>query len=65
MAYAPNEQRVRRYLLVTGSLFGLLTAAHFWRIVVEPHLARDPWFVLTTVLSATLCAWAWSLLRRR
>jgi hypothetical protein len=55
---------MRAYLWTTGSMFGLITAVHLWRwIVVERGLARDPWFVLATVVSAALCIWAWRLTR--
>ena len=39
---------MKTYVIVTGTVFGLLTVAHVWRIVEEPHLARDPWFMLFT-----------------
>jgi hypothetical protein len=55
---------MRTYVIIAGAVFGLLTAAHIWRIVVEPHLARDPWFLLTTVASAVLCVGAWRVARR-
>ncbi|HEX6533574.1 MAG TPA: hypothetical protein VF041_03200 [Gemmatimonadaceae bacterium] len=57
---------MKAYLLTTGTMFGLITVAHVWRMVGESTaLARDPWFVLLTLLSAGLCAWALTLLRRR
>jgi hypothetical protein len=50
--------------MTTGILFGLITAAHLWRMVQEaPHLATDPWFILLTLVAAALCLWAWRLLR--
>ena len=55
---------MKAYLLTTGTVFGLLVLAHLWRLVVESTIARDPWFIGTTVLSAGLCAWAFSLIRR-
>jgi hypothetical protein len=52
------------YLWVTGSVFGLLTVVHIWRMVAESMApAREPWFVLITVISAALCLWAVRLLR--
>ena len=54
---------MKAYLAVTAALFGLLTIAHIWRIVAENRaLATDPWFLLTTVLSALLCGWGARLL---
>jgi len=56
---------MKAYLIVTSSVFGLITVAHIWRIVAEnPHLALEPWFVLLTLLAAGLCLWALRLLWR-
>ena len=56
---------MRPYLIVTGAVFGLITVAHIWRIIVEnPHLAVEPWFVLLTLVTAGLCLWALRLLWR-
>ena len=55
---------MRAYLGTTAALFALLTLAHLWRLAAESaRFARDPWFVLTTVLSVAMCAWALRLLR--
>ena len=55
---------MKAYVMTTGTLFGLLTLVHVWRIFQEgSHLAKDPWFVLFTVAAATLCFWSWRLLR--
>ena len=52
------------YLITTGTVFGLIAAAHVWRVIEEgPRLATDPWFVLLTVAAAALRLWAWRLLR--
>jgi hypothetical protein len=57
------------YLTLTALVFGLLTVVHLWRMTAESaSLARDPWFLLLTLLSAGLCVWAVRLLvvqRRR
>jgi hypothetical protein len=53
---------MKTYLWVTGGLFGLLTAVHVWRMLVESS-ARDPWYVLITVISALLSGWAFKLVR--
>jgi hypothetical protein len=56
---------MRPYIMTTGAIFGLITLAHFWRMFVENrNLATDPFFILLTVLSASLCLWAVKLLRR-
>ena len=53
------------YLAATGIVFGLLTLAHLWRIVVESRaLATNSWFVAITVISAVLSFWAFRLLLR-
>ena len=55
---------MKAYLLTTGTVFGLITAAHIWRVMAESGaLAKDPWFILITALSAGLCIWALRLLR--
>ena len=55
---------MKAYLMTTGTLFGLLTLVHLWRVIEEgPHLATDPWYVLITVAAAGLCFWAWRLFR--
>jgi len=56
---------MRTYVIIAGAVVGLLTAAHIWRIVVEPHLARDPWFIVTTIASALLTVGAWRAARRQ
>ena len=56
---------MRAYLLTTGLLFLALVAAHLLRLVVEPQLARDPLFLLTTLISVLVAAWAAVLFRRR
>jgi len=57
------------YLMLTAILFGLLAVLHFWRMIAESsNLAKDPWFLVITLISAALCFWAVRLLlieRRR
>jgi hypothetical protein len=55
---------LKAYLITTGAVFGLITGAHIWRAVVEPHVAKEPWFIFLTVITFALCLWAFSLLRR-
>lgn len=55
---------MKTYIIATGVIFGLITLAHLWRIVEEPHLVREPWFVGLTILSAALCVVAVRLARR-
>jgi hypothetical protein len=55
---------MRSYVRITGAIFGFVTLLHIWRIGVERSLATDPWFLLLTAASLTLCVWAWRLLRQ-
>jgi multisubunit Na+/H+ antiporter MnhF subunit len=55
---------MKTYIVSTGIVFGLLTLAHLWRIVEEPHLASDPWFILVTIVAAALTFTAWRVARR-
>jgi hypothetical protein len=56
---------MKAYLIVTSSVFGLITLAHIWRIVAEnAHLAMEPWYILLTLAAAGLCLWALRLLWR-
>jgi hypothetical protein len=54
---------MKAYVITTGTIFGLITLAHFWRIAQEPHLARDPFFIVLTVAAAALCVWSWRVFR--
>jgi type VI protein secretion system component VasK len=56
---------MKAYIITTGTVFGLLTIMHIWRMVEEgSHLATEPWWVLITALAAALCVWAFWLLWR-
>lgn len=51
------------YLTLTAVVFGLLAVMHVWRMIAESaSLAKDPFFLLLTVVSAGLCFWAVKLL---
>ena len=55
---------MKAYIITTGAVFGLLTVAHIWRVLAaEPHLAKDPFFVVITIIAASLCVWSCRLLR--
>ena len=52
--------------MTTGVIFALLVVAHVWRVFAEsPSLARDPSYIIITLLAGALSVWALSLLRRR
>lgn len=55
---------MRAYVATTGIVFGLLSAAHVWRIAAEGRQVVDPFFVLITVLAAAIAVWACVVLRR-
>jgi hypothetical protein len=56
---------MRAYLVTTATLFGLIAVLHAWRVFEErSSLARDPWFLIITVIAAALAGWGVSLLRR-
>ena len=55
---------MRAYVITTGLVFALLVVAHIWRVMEERHLARDPAFLLTTVVATALSLWAWRVVRR-
>jgi hypothetical protein len=60
---------VKAYLVVTGSIFGLIALAHLARTVAESQrLGSDPWFYLEGpglgLVAAALSLWAWRLLWR-
>ncbi len=55
---------MKAYLITTGTVFGLITVAHGLRVYAEgPHLARNPIFLLLTLVALGLCCWAWYLLK--
>ena len=55
---------MKAYLITTGTLFGLLTLVHIWRVIAEgSFLAAEPWYVAVTVVAAGMCLWAFRLLR--
>ncbi len=55
---------MRAYVMVTGAVFALVTLVHIWRMVEEPNMAREPWFLALTILTATLALAAWRVSRR-
>jgi hypothetical protein len=52
---------MKPFLITVGTVFALIAMAHIARIVAEPHLAREPWFLLLTIIAAALSAWSWRL----
>jgi hypothetical protein len=55
---------MKAYVITTGTAFGLLVVAHVWRVIEEGlGPAKDPFFILITVIGAWFCFWAWRVLR--
>jgi hypothetical protein len=55
---------MKAYLVTTGIIFALIGVAHILRVFAEgPRLAKDPLFILLTLLTFALSVWAWRLLR--
>jgi hypothetical protein len=55
---------MKAYLIITGIIFGLITVLHIWKAVDEgPGTAKNPFFILLTLLSVGLCVWAFRLLK--
>ncbi len=56
---------MKPYVMTTGSIFGLITVAHLWRMISESsRLATEPVYLLLTIAAAALCLWAVRLLVR-
>ena len=55
---------MKAYLITTGTVFGLITLAHLWRMIEEGgRLVKEPFYLVLTLLAAALCAWAFRLLK--
>jgi hypothetical protein len=56
---------MQAFVITAGAIFGLITLVHVWRMVEEPQLATEPWFLVLTGLSAVLSLWAFGVARRK
>jgi hypothetical protein len=57
---------MRAYVMTSGGIFGLIVVAHILRMVEEgPQVARDPLYVIATVVAVAFSVWAFLLLRLR
>ena len=51
--------------MTTGVIFALLAVAHVWRLAVESwRFAREPEYIVITLVALGLSVWAMRLLRR-
>lgn len=56
---------MKAYIATTGVVFLLMTFVHIWRVVVEgPQLAKNPHFILFTLLSVGFSVWSLLVLRQ-
>jgi hypothetical protein len=55
---------MKAFLIVAATVFTLIVLAHIARITVEPEKAKDPWFLLLTIVAGGLGTWAWQLVWR-
>ena len=56
---------MKTFLVTAAVVFGLIVAVHAWRVLEEgAGVVSNPWFVISTAVSALLCGWACYLLRR-
>jgi len=57
---------MKAFLVTASVAFALIVAVHLWRLLEEGSgVLANPWFVVSTVVAALLCGWAFFLLRRR
>jgi len=54
---------MRAYVVVTGTVFGLIVVAHLARLVLEGPRFVDVFFLLATAIAAGLFVWACFVLR--
>jgi hypothetical protein len=61
-----GDAAVRAYLILTGTLFGLLAALHVWRMIAEWNGLRAEFWIVAggSVLAGVLSIWAWRLLAK-
>src|SRR5262245_13463583 len=61
----PGDSLMKPFLVTASVVFGLIVAVHVWRVLEEgTGVLSNPWFLLSTVVSALLSGWACYLLRR-
>jgi hypothetical protein len=57
---------MRCFVIASGIMFGLIFAAHVARVFAEgTGILRQPTFIMTSVISLGMTAWAVYLLTRR
>ncbi len=54
---------MRAYILASGSIFALICVAHLLRMFAEPHVLREPLWIVLTIAAGGLSFWAFRVLR--
>jgi hypothetical protein len=55
-----DRNNMRSYIVTSGALYGLLVAVHAFRLIAEGFgPLSNPVFLLSTLASAAMAAWAW------
>jgi hypothetical protein len=63
--YLPGVSKttMKAYIITTGIIFALITVLHIWKAVAEgPGTAKNPLFIVLTLLTTGLSVWAFRLL---
>lgn len=56
---------MKAYIITTGAVFGLITVAHIWRMLLEgSRLVTEPGYLVLTLAATGLWLWAMRLLWR-
>lgn len=55
---------MRLYVITSGIVFALITAAHIARMVLEPKSLTDPIFMVSSAIAVGLVTWSIVVLRK-
>ncbi len=59
-----KKTTMKAYLITTGIIFALITILHVWKAFAEgPGTAKNPFFIVLTILTTSLSVWAFRLLK--
>jgi hypothetical protein len=56
---------MRLYVIISGIIFALVTAAHVARIFLEPTSLSEPIFMVSSFISLALAVWSIMVLRNK